>query len=42
MRRPPLVEVLVSSASRGLAPREGLDLFVAEVGPYQAVDGATP
>ena len=30
--RPPLREVLVSSASRGLAPREGLELLLQKLG----------
>ena len=32
MRRPLLLEVLVSSTSRGLAPREGLELLMLKLG----------
>src|SRR5215216_7769129 len=40
--RPPLEEVLMSFASRGLAPREGLEFVDVLAGPYQAVDEAMP
>src|SRR3954467_4431904 len=33
---------LVSSTSRGLAPREGLECLVDEAGPYRPASRATP